>query len=82
MEYVEKWFEEDFECAMNNVICGDFNVDLMKKKNTSYAKRLIKLMQFYGVKQIITEPTRITEYSKSKIDLVMTNGSVTVKHLF
>lgn len=30
-------------------------------------------MQFYGVKQIVSEPTRITEFSKSKLDLVMTN---------
>lgn len=71
LQHLEEWFENNFDCATNNIICGDFNVDLMK--SNSYTKQLNQLMQFYGVKQLVSKPTRITEFSKSKLDLVMTN---------
>lgn len=70
LRFLEDWFENHFECAVNNIICGDFNVDLMKLD--VYAKRLNELLQFYGVKQMVKEATRITEFTKSKLDLVIT----------
>lgn len=38
IEFFENWCENELDLSKRNVICGDFNIDLMKK--TSYASKL------------------------------------------
>ena len=53
------------------VLMGDLNIDQLGK---SSASRLLKLFAVVNdMKQLIYEPTRITEYSKTLIDLIFTN---------
>ena len=53
------------------VLMGDLNIDQLGK---SSAIRLLKLFAVVNdMKQLIYEPTRITEYSKTLIDLIFTN---------
>ena len=53
------------------VLMGDFNINQHGK---SSASRLLKSFAVVNdMKQLINEPTRITEYSKNLIDLIFTN---------
>lgn len=53
-------------------ILGDFNINLLDKNNI-FAIKLKTFLATYGLIQVIKEPTRITEYSKTLIDLCITN---------
>lgn len=56
----------------SNLLIGDFNIDLLK--DTCYAKQLKTKIIDWGMKQLIKDPTRITENSKTLIDVVITNN--------
>jgi len=51
---------------------GDFNVDMLT--NTTIKHSLTKLANSCNLKQLINVPTRITETSKTLIDLIFTNS--------
>ena len=54
------------------ILLGDFNIDQFGKNNS--AKRLLRSFAILNdIKQIINEPTRITEHSKTLIDLIFVN---------
>lgn len=73
VEYFSNWFEN--ECADKSVvICGDFNLDLLKLNGPN--KNLYNVINDNGLKQLINEPTRVTKDSATLIDLCITN----VKH--
>lgn len=61
----------------NKVVLGDFNVDFTsgegKNANLSLKRKLQGISRLYDLKQMIQSATRITENSKSLIDLVFTN---------
>lgn len=71
--------ESKEESSEKHVICGDFNLNLMI--NEYYADKLKSIIQFYGYKQIVNEPTRITETSSTLIDLVITNFRMKIEML-
>ena len=50
---------------------GDINCDLLSENN-AYVSALLNVSDVYGLKQLITEPTRITHSSSSIIDLIFT----------
>ena len=50
---------------------GDINCDLLSENTVNNA--LPNVSDVYGLKQLITEPTRITPSSSSLIDLIFTN---------
>lgn len=62
------------------IVIGDFNIDI--SKDSYYANKLIKTMQSYGYKQHIKDYTRITNVSRTLIDLVFSNFKIItrVKH--
>ena len=58
------------------MIVGDFNVDLSKPHSTS-ALDLLATFAGYGLHQVVQEPTRLTGYRHSLLDLVLcTNVSM------
>lgn len=61
------------------LIIGDFNIDM--GRISDYSRRLTKNTLCLGLKQYITEHTRVTETSKTIIDLVFTNFYVLTKVL-
>ena len=66
--------EENVKLLDNNktqcIITGDFNIDVLKAKES---KKLLDLMQDYGFRQTINSPTRITQNSSTCIDLTFSN---------
>jgi len=68
----EKWCDENIDHEERITICGDFNINLLTK--STYSNRIISVIQSMGLKQIISDPTRVTENSKTLIDYVITNN--------
>lgn len=75
--FFENWCENKLDLSKRNIICGDFNIDMMRK--TCYANKLQYVIDNTGMKQVVNGPTRITDKSKTKIDLVITNCDVEVE---
>jgi exonuclease III len=78
-----KWLDR-FEFFLQNVdnenietvITGDLNIDLLPKENESSIKRrLFELLTTYQLQQIIDKPTRITESTKTLLDLIICKTS-------
>ena len=61
----------------NILIIGDLNSDLMKRKTSSelglQGKRLKRTMDKYGLRNVISDPTRITEKTETLIDIIITS---------
>jgi exonuclease III len=55
-------------------LMGDFNVDVLKYKNCNFASTLIDLLFSLGLIQIVSKPTRCTDYSATLIDHIYTNN--------
>ena len=54
-------------------LMGDFNIDLLDKKNPA-TKKLIDLTKPYGLRQLIKHPTRCSNDKNSILDLIFTNS--------
>lgn len=78
ISFLEEKFEELLlqNCAI--IIVGDFNIDL--KTVSTYSKKIIDLFEFFGLNQLITEYTRVTQYSATLIDYLVTNDENVLKH--
>ena len=57
----------------NNIIVhlGDFNINYIS--DDGYVRKLKEIINLYGMKQLVTKFTRVTDKSKSIIDLVISN---------
>jgi len=54
-------------------LVGYLNCDLASSQYDRNTRRLCEISDFYGLQQLITEPTQITESSSTLIDLIYTN---------
>ena len=65
--------------TMNNdiVIIGDLNCDLIKP--TSDGKRLMEFCSSFGLKQLITKPSRVTATSSTLIDVILVSNPNSVR---
>lgn len=61
----------------NIYIMGDFNIDVSPEKKQFYGEKLIDQMHAFYFEQKTKEYTRITENSKSTVDLLFTNDRKT-----
>ena len=57
------------------LVLGDLNCDYMHGKNSNLHSKLDFLMNTYSFTQVIDTPTRVTDRSKSVIDVVFTTHS-------
>lgn len=71
IEYFDNWCEQYIYEANRQVVCGDFNADLLKYG--TYQSKIKQVIESHGMKQFVKQATRITEHSRTKIDLVMSN---------
>lgn len=67
----EEWIRDSFNYDVFNLAIGDFNLDLMK--NEFYCNKMMNVLNFYGLKQIVSDPTRIVKNSQTLIDWAITN---------
>lgn len=79
LEFFDDWCENNVYMTAKHVICGDFNIDLLKYG--TYQTKIKQLITSYGMKQYVNEPTRITASSRTKIDLVMSSVRVEAEPL-
>lgn len=68
---LEDIFDSVFCGSKKCVLVGDFNVNLLG--SGFYSVKLKKLIATYGINQIISEPTRVTDTSETLVDYVLTN---------
>jgi hypothetical protein len=54
-------------------LLGDLNVDLISTTASPIKNKLKSILDIYGIKQLINEPTRITSSSRTLIDLCLIN---------
>ena len=67
----------------NIILLGDFNSDMLKgssKTESQYGKRLKRIISSFGLKNIMSCPSRVTLTSKSLIDLIITSQPAKVKN--
>ena len=57
------------------LLLGDLNYDLSPEKLPHGTKEVIKLFNIYQFSQLIEDPTRITEISKTLIDVALTTNA-------
>ena len=55
-------------------LLGDLNCDLLPESVNINSSHLLNIMDIYSLTQLITEPTRVTQYSRTLIDLCLTNS--------
>ena len=79
-----KYFPKDFEIFLGNMLLmvmadlkkvnllGDLNVNYLKKADSKSIKEMLNL---YGLNQLITQETRITEQFKTLIECILTSHS-------
>ena len=53
-------------------LLGDLNCDLLPDSINTNSSHLLNIMDIYGLTQLITETTRVTQYSS--VDLCLTNS--------
>ena len=54
-------------------LLGDMNADMASTNYANNVRQLINIADIYGLHQLISEPTRITDKSSTLIDLIYTN---------
>ena len=59
-------------------LLGDINVDLLLEVEAPSARKLKDILDVYGLHQLIAEPTRVTQFSQTLIDLCITNSPLSI----
>ena len=64
----------------NVILLGDYNINFAKPDlpETKFFNK--EIVEPFGLKQIVTKPTRITDKSKTLIDLILVNNPTMVKN--
>ena len=66
----------------NLVIVGDLNADVSIANSTATSnpmgKKLLAILNSHGYKNVISNPTRVTQSTKSTIDLAIVNNQLKV----
>ena len=55
-------------------LMGVLNCNLLSEVVNNNSSHLLNIIDIYGLTQLITEPTRVTQYSSTLIDLCLTNS--------
>lgn len=73
MESLEEMLNRRTNECIETVLLGDFNFDYISPNATT--KHFQRTMNLLNLKQLINEPTRITQNSRTLIDLIFTSTS-------
>ena len=55
------------------ILVGDFNCDLLAINKSTLTNRFLDILNLFQLNQVIEEPTRITSYTQTLLDLFITN---------
>lgn len=65
---------DDLWTKRNNILLfGDFNSDLMTRNKNDQGKRLLRIRNMFGLKNVIKKPTRVAASSETIIDLIISS---------
>ncbi|RWS02969.1 endonuclease-reverse transcriptase-like protein, partial [Dinothrombium tinctorium] len=68
----EEWLNEiELKNFSNFILCGDFNINLLKESKQK--RDFLRIIDRFKLKQIQKSPTRITQFTRSLIDFIITN---------
>ena len=75
-------FFQPFEQLLDKIDClnyefhllGDLNCNFLRDDLESHTTKLSNICDIYGITQLIKDPTRITETSRTLIDVLLTNS--------
>ena len=59
---------------MQKTLLGDLDCNLLPGATDHNSSHLLNILDIYGLSQLITEPTRLTQASRILIDLCLTNS--------
>ena len=80
MNYLKNLLDQCCENSDNNILIGDFNINV--NNTTTYSNQLNEIFNSHCMQQIVDFNTRVTQTSQTKIDLLYTNSNdVTCKKL-
>jgi len=66
---------DDLWTKRNNILLiGDFNSDLMTRNKNDQGKKLQRIFNMFGLKNVIKKPTRIAASKETIIDLIISSG--------
>ena len=71
--HYESFLEKLDSLGLEYYLLGDLNCNLASLQHDSNTRRLCEISDLFGLQQLITEPTCITESSSTLIDLIFTN---------
>ena len=74
-EILADYIESGLLISHDVYICGDFNIDYLHRDDPK-TKALISFLRTFGLKQHIQVATRLTGFSKSCIDFIISNIAV------
>jgi len=60
----------------------DLNCNLLPDIDDNNSSYFLNIIDIYGLTQLITEPTRVTQYSRTLIDLCLTNSPDKISNNF
>ena len=70
---------DDLWTKRNNILLiGDFNSDLMTRNKNDQGKKLQRILNMFGLKNVIKRPTRVAASSETIIDLIISSESLKV----
>ena len=55
-------------------LMGNLNCNLLSEIVSNNSSHLLNIIDIYGLTQLITEPSRVTQYLSTLIDLCLTNS--------
>ena len=79
MDNLENYFNELDKQNSELIISGDLNCDLSISDLQPQSRRLMDIFQLFQLKQLIVEPTRITDDTETLLDIIATNRPDKVK---
>ena len=79
MDNLENYLNELDKQNSELIISGDLNCDLSISDLQPQSRRLMDIFQLFQLKQLIVEPTRITDDTETLLDIIATNRPDKVK---
>ena len=70
-EHLNEMLEKATEGSIETILLGDVNVNYLVRNDNKEFKSILSL---YGFEQMVQKPTRITESTKTLIDIIATNN--------
>ena len=76
--------EQEFLPKLDNkmvkdlIIMGDFNADVISLKPCKYTSKLMQTTHRHSLSQLVKEPTPVTEFTSTAIDLVFVNNTQSI----